>query len=162
MVLCFKDRQRVVFSRVPRENTYMALDLSSLKKSIAALDNSINSYSGNKNNKSLTGRDLETMKAGIIQNFEVAYEMCWKFMKRWIEEEVSPNIVDGVPRRELYRVSAENLLISDVDLWMDYHKARNLTAHTYNSGNADCASEAAMKFIHDAKKFLKTLEAKND
>ena len=140
----------------------MALDLSSLKKSIAALDNSINSYLGNKNNNSLSGQDLETMKAGIIQNFEVAYEMCWKFMKRWIEEEVSPNIVDGVPRRELYRVSAENLLISDVDLWMDYHKARNLTAHTYNSGNADCASEAAMKFIYDAKKFLKTLEAKND
>ena len=140
----------------------MALDLSSLKKSVEALESSINSFLSNQKNSSLSKQDLETMKAGVIQNFEVAYEMCWKFMKRWIEEEVSPDIVDGVPRQQLYRVSAENKLIHDVDLWMDYHKARNLTSHTYNAGNAESAADAAIKFIHEAKDLLKTLEAKND
>lgn len=140
----------------------MALDLSSLQKSVEALDNSINSYVNNQHNDSLSAKDIDTLKAGVIQNFEVAYEVCWKFMKRWIEEEVSPNIVEGVPRQELYRVSAENRLIYDVDLWMYYHKARNLTSHTYNAGNAENAFEAALKFIHDARAFLKILEAKND
>ncbi len=140
----------------------MALDLSSLQKAIGALENSINSYTNNQHNKSLSSMDMETLKAGVIQNFEVAYEMCWKFMKRWIEEEISPNMAEGVPRQELYRISAESQLIYDVDLWMGYHKARNLTSHTYNASNAENAFEAAMKFIHDAKALLKTLEAKND
>ena len=85
----------------------MTLDLSSLEKSIEGLANSINSYLNNVENKTLTEKDIETLKSGVIQNFEVAYEVCWKYMKRWIEEQVSPSLVDGVPRRELYRVSAE-------------------------------------------------------
>lgn len=140
----------------------MALDLSSLQKAVNALDDSIKSYASNQNNDSLSDKDIETLKAGVIQNFEVAYELCWKFMKRWLEEQVSPEIVEGVPRRELYRVSAENLLISDVEKWFNYHKARNATSHTYNRQDADDAFEAAQSFIFDARELLKTLEAKND
>ncbi|MBI5416466.1 nucleotidyltransferase substrate binding protein [Candidatus Poribacteria bacterium] len=140
----------------------MALDLSSLKRAIEALDDSINSYISNKNNETLSSKDIDTIKSGVIQNFEVAYELCWKFMKRWIDEQVSPEIAEGVPRRELYRISAENKLILDVDEWMYYHKSRNLTSHTYDKNNAEMAFEAAIKFIHDAKTFFKTLEDKND
>ncbi len=140
----------------------MALDLSSLQKAVEALDKAINSYLTNQNNESLTDADKETLKSGVIQNFEVAYEMCWKSMKRWIEEQVSPDIVDGVPRKELYRIAVENRLILDVDEWMGYHESRNLTSHTYKASNAEKAFEAAMKFIHEAKFFLKTLEGKND
>lgn len=140
----------------------MALELSSLQKAIEALDNALNSYFANEDNKALSKNDKETLKSGVIQNFEVAYELCWKFMKRWIEEQVSPEIVDGAPRRELYRISAENKLISDVDEWMYYHKSRNLTSHTYDENNAVKAFEGAKKFIFDAKAFFKILEDKND
>lgn len=140
----------------------MALDLSSLQKAIGVLDNAINSYLSNQNNTSLSINAKDTLKSGVIQNFEVAYELCWKFMKRWIEEHVASEIVDGVTRRELYRISAENKLIDDVDKWMDYHESRTLTSHTYNEDNAEKAFEAAMEFIHDAKALLKILETKND
>jgi len=106
--------------------------------------------------------DLDTVKAGVIQNFEVAYEQCWKFMKRWIERNVSPDIVDGVTRRELFRVSAENRLIDDVSVWMEFHQSRNLTAHTYDAENAGHAFSAALIFIDSAKDFLKRLEARYD
>ena len=140
----------------------MKLDLSSLQRAVTALNNSLDSYFRNEKNASLKQSDLDTLKAGVIQNYEVAYELCWKFMKRWIEENVSPAIVDGVPRQELYRVSAENKLITDVEEWMFFHKSRNLTSHTYNANNAEQAFDAAKKFIFAAQAFQKVLEAKND
>ncbi|KJJ83348.1 nucleotidyltransferase substrate binding protein [Candidatus Omnitrophus magneticus] len=139
----------------------MTLDLTSLRKSIESLDNSINSYMVNKENKSLSDIDMETLKAGVIQNFEVAYELCWKFLKRWLSLNVSPNIADGVYRRELFRICAEHRLIFDVDIWMSYHEARNLTSHTYDSVSAEKVFETSLVFIHDAKILFETLEVKN-
>jgi len=140
----------------------MSLDLSSLEQSIDSLSRSISSYTNNLDNESLSVDDIETLKAGVIQNFEVSYEVCWKYMKRWIEVQVSPLLVDGVSRRELYRVSAENHLINEVEAWMDYHNASNLASHTYSSDNAANAFKAGLKFVHDAKKFLSNLKSKND
>ncbi|MCK5014175.1 MAG: nucleotidyltransferase substrate binding protein [Candidatus Omnitrophica bacterium] len=140
----------------------MTLDLSSLQKAVAALDNSINSYCTNQNNESLSNVDKETLKSGVIQNFEVAYELCWKFMKRWLEENAGGEVINALTIKELFRMSFERVLIKDVDAWFGYHKARNLTAHTYDGDNASKAFAAASEFIFDAKDFLKTLEDKND
>ena len=140
----------------------MTLDLTSLHRAIVSLEKSIFSYRSLSENSTLTMDDLDTVKAGVIQNFEVAYEQCWKFMKRWIERNVSPDIVDGVTRRELFRVSAENRLIDDVSVWMEFHQSRNLTAHTYDAENAGHAFSAALIFIDSAKDFLNRLEARYD
>jgi nucleotidyltransferase substrate binding protein (TIGR01987 family) len=140
----------------------MKLDLSSLKKAIASLKKSINSYQVLRGNSTLTKEDIETVKAGVIQNFEVAYEQCWKFMKRWIEENVSSGVVDGVTRRELFRVSAENRLLDDISAWMEFHQSRNLTSHTYDASNADHAFGSALRFIGAAKEFVARLESRND
>ena len=140
----------------------MKLDLSSLIKAIASLEKSINSYQVLRGNSTLTNEDIETVKAGVIQNFEVAYEQCWKFMKRWIEENVSSGVVDGVTRRELFRVSAENRLLDDISAWMEFHQSRNLTSHTYVASNADHAFGSALRFIGVAKEFVARLESRND
>ncbi len=115
---------------------HMTLDLTSLRSAIASLEKSIRSYRVLSENSTLTRDDIDTVKAGVIQNFEVAYEQCWKFMKRWIEQNVSSDVVDGVTRRELFSISAENRLIDDVSVWMEFHQSRNLTAHTYDAENA--------------------------
>ena len=52
-------------------------------------------------------------------------------MKRWLEENVGSASVDGVPRRELFRLAAESRLIADLPRWMEFHQARNQTSHTY-------------------------------
>ena len=51
----------------------------------------------------------ETLHAGIIQHFEVAYEVCWKSMRQWLGYNVRPEAVDGVSRRELFRLAAEEV-----------------------------------------------------
>lgn len=140
----------------------MTLDLSSLQKAVEALDNSISSYETNRNNDSLSANDKETLKSGVIQNFEVVYELCWKFMKRWIEKNAAGEIADGFTMKKLFRIASEHRLLEDVERWFDYYEARNLTSHTYDASNAEKAFEAAMKFIHDAKALLRVLEERND
>ena len=132
----------------------MSLLLDNLAKSIDALNRSVLI---SKNLKACDNDLQEIVRAGVIQNFEVAYEQCWKMMKRWLEENIGSTYVDGVSRRELFRLAAESHLITDVERWMDYHSGRNETSHTYDEDTAQSVFEAATKFVHDAKQFFSTL-----
>jgi len=104
----------------------------------------------------------ETVRAGVIQNFEVCYELCWKFMKRWLEANVGKSHVEGVPRYELFRLGAENKLIDDVEEWMSFHKLRNETSHTYDVATAENVFNIANSFYKASMVFYKNIEAKND
>ena len=139
----------------------MALDLSSSKKAIVSLDNALKVAAPERLEKTPEDQQ-EVIKAGVIQNFEFTYELCWKFMKRWLEENMGADNVDGVTRCELFRLGAESHLILDVDQWMEYHEARNETSHTYDQNTAEEIFLVARTFISDSEKFLRTLEEKND
>jgi len=101
---------------------------------------------------------FETLRAGVIQNFEVAYGVAWKMMKRWLEINVSPTLFEGTTKKELFRHAAENHLIADTVPWFDFHRSRNITAHTYNQANAKAATELARKFFSEATDLLNRLE----
>ena len=138
----------------------MKLELTSLESATASLERSINASTTFE--ASLPPEIKETVRSGIIQNFEVAYELSWKMMKRWLETNISAESVDGVTRRELFRQAAENRLIDDVELWMGFHSARNETSHTYDSGTAEEVSEVAGRFVAAAQALLTSLRARND
>lgn len=80
-------------------------------------------------------------------------------MKKWIEVNISPGVLDGLNRREFYRICKQNRLIDDVDLWMNYHITRNNTSHIYNQIISIEVFEKAKNFVFDAKKLLKILES---
>ena len=82
-------------------------------------------------------KSAKVCRAGVIQTFEFTYELCWKFMKRWLAENISPMAVDGIPRKELFRLAAESRLIADFNAWNDHHRARTLTSHTYDQRTAE-------------------------
>ena len=139
----------------------MKLDLSSLRKAIESLEKTLKVAENKELAASLDDDAKDAIRAGGIQNFEFTYELCWKFMRRWLGINVGSTYVDGVTRRELFRLSAENRLISDVDQWMEYHDARNETAHTYNEDTADDVFETSRIFLSDAKKLLEALKERN-
>jgi len=139
----------------------MGLDLSSLKKGVMSLERALNVAAPDRLEK-MSADQQEVIKAGVIQNFEFAYELCWRFMKRWLETNLSPMIADGVTRRELFRLAAESRLIEDVERWMIYHDARNQTAHIYDPQIAQEVYETARGFVKDAAGLLQVLEAHND
>ena len=137
----------------------MALDLTSLTQSITVLRESVEDNV--RNGSAFSPLQQNTFRSGIIQNFEIAYELCWKTMKRWIEENVSPDILFGVPRIELFRHAAENGLIDNVENWMTFHQARNSTSHIYSAGIAAEVYEAAVRFIPEAETFLQNITVRN-
>ena len=138
----------------------MKLELTSLEKAVAALERSINAAAAFED--SLPAELKDTVRSGIIQNFEVAYELSWKMMKRWLENNISAEAVDGVTRRELFRRAAENNLIVDVDDWLSFHSSRNETAHTYDQEMAEEVSLAAKEFVYEAQSLLTALRERND
>jgi hypothetical protein len=59
----------------------------------------------------------------------------------------------------LFRHAAENQLIAETAVWFDFHRSRNITAHTYNQANAKAAAELALKFFSKVTDFLNRLES---
>lgn len=139
----------------------MKLDLTSLRKAVESLEKTLKVAEDENFMKKLSDDQKDAIRAGVIQNFEFTYELCWKFMKRWLQINQGSVYVEGISRRELFRLSAENKLLEDVDKWMDYHEARNETAHTYDQQTAEDVFDTAGYFINDAKKLLLALEARN-
>ncbi len=137
----------------------MPLDLTSLEKSVIALRLSVTEAAPCL--ADLAPALREVVKAGVIQQFEVAYEQSWKMIKRWIEDNVGAETVDGVPRRELFRRAVESRLIDDVERWMQFHRARNETSHTYSSDTAEQVYVLALAFLPAAETLLAALHARN-
>ena len=72
-------------------------------------------------------------KAGVIQFFEMTFELAWKLMKDYLifqgYEVKSP--------REAIKKSFAIDLISDGGRWLEALTDRNLTVHTYDEAQAD-------------------------
>ena len=83
----------------------MNLQFDSLIKSIDILERSVTTAS----RVDASDEDLqEAVRAGVIHSFEVAYELSWKMMQRWLKKNIGSASVDGVTQRNLFRLSAEN------------------------------------------------------
>lgn len=137
------------------------LNLANLRKAIESLEALLDRVNDPELISRLDAVTRYGLKAGVVKNFEFTYELCWKAMKRWIEMNISHEAVDGVVRRELFRLGAESRLIVDVEVWMKFHEARNLTSHTYNEAQAEHTYLIANEFVSEAKSLLANLEARN-
>jgi len=136
------------------------LDFSSLIKAITSLEDAIDSVSDDAFMQSLTHKQQKTMQAGVIQNFEFSYELCWKMLKRklnLIEGEASVNLLS---RKDLYRLGAQKGLIETPEDWFIYHQARNETSHTYDENKAKEVYKIALTFLNSAQSLLTQLKSK--
>lgn len=140
----------------------MPLELDSLRNSIKSLADLLAVSENDARMGQLSEVERKGIRSGVIQNFEVTYELSWKLMARWLNTYVGAGIADGVTRRQLFRLAAENRLILDVDLWVQYHEARNATSHIYNEEKALLVYRATREFAHDVQLLLEALEVRND
>ncbi len=140
----------------------MVLDFSSLDAAAGALRRALHVVSDASRWNAFDKETQEALKAGVIQTFEVCYEQCWKMMKRWLEQNVNANDVDGVTRRQLFRRAAQSGLIDDVELWMLFHQARTETSHTYTCAKAQAVFDMAPRFGIEADRLLAILRTRND
>lgn len=141
----------------------MTLDLGSLRKSVGALDRSLAALHSADANSTFTDDVKDTLRAGVVKSFEVAYEMCWKYIQRWLRENTAGGEIE-LPRtrKDLFRLAAQRELIAESERWFEYGDARNLTAHTYDETVADEVCAVAGKFLDDARDLLHQLAERND
>lgn len=132
------------------------LDIEPLRGAVRALGGAIDVYNRNLPDADSVLRD--TLRSGVIKNFEVAYELCWKYMKKWLEMNIGPDVVTGVHRREFYRIARENGLIPDVKAWWKFHESRNETVHVYDLEVAVDIFEVSQVFLPAAQQFIVDLE----
>lgn len=137
------------------------LELEALENSILSLENSIEVYKrilgDNKSDKKL----IDALRSGVIQNFEVAFEQSWKFIVRWLNENISYGIAQGITKRELFRLAGEHLLIDDVSKWILFKDCRNQTLHIYSETTAEEVLKSALEFLPYVKYLLKRLKDNN-
>ena len=114
--------------------------------------------------KKTTDKDYQdVLWAAIIQNFEFTYELCRKFIQRWLKANGNPAEAEfPLTLRDLFRRAAHEKLIHDPLLWFKYAEARNLTSHTYSRPTAQKVFRVAVEFLPDAKYLLERLERRND
>jgi len=141
----------------------MALDLSSLRKAVESLEKTLRVAQDRALAAELDNDAKDAIRAGVIQNFEFTYELCWKFMRRWLKENADAEEAQYPrTRKELFRLAARSGLIKEPLAWFSYSDARNLTSHTYDEDKAESVYEAAVGFIKDARYLLDRLQEQND
>jgi nucleotidyltransferase substrate binding protein (TIGR01987 family) len=75
------------------------------------------------------GELSELEEQGIIKAFEYTYELAWKVIKDYYEEQGEVSIQGS---RDALRLGFQRGLITDGDNWMNMIKSRIASVHTYN------------------------------
>ena len=137
------------------------LDLTSVKRAQDAFSNAL-AFAENIESKPADQLDFfefDVARAALIQHFEFTYELCWKTMKRCIDMNIGLGSKEEITsQRDLFRISGERGFIEDFHIWMDYHRARNKTSHSYDEDIAHEVYGVAKKFKADLDKFVKAVE----
>ena len=74
------------------------------------------------------------VRDSAIQRFEISFELCWKFLKAYLEEEHNASCTSP---RTCFRAAFRHGVIDDDPFWIDVTVLRNYTVHTYNEQLAD-------------------------
>ncbi len=72
-------------------------------------------------------------QAGTIQFFEMSFELAWKTLKDYLEEQ---GFTDVKSPKATIKKAFEVSLIEDGHMWLEALENRNLAAHTYDDETA--------------------------
>ena len=95
----------------------------------------------------------ELEEQGLIQSFEYTYELAWNTLKDFLRNSGNKAIFGPA---DAIREAFKNDLIIDGEGWMEMHKDRNRSSHSYNEEIADAIAEAIIHQYYDL--FLKLEE----
>ena len=140
----------------------MLIDLTPAEKALKSLSGAIDSALDEEFMGRLTDIQQNTIRAGVIQNFEFSYELCWKMLRRILIELEGSEEITQLSRKDLFRLAAQKGLMADPEKWFIYHRARNETSHTYNEAKANEVFNIACDFISSANKLMSNLINRNE
>lgn len=89
-----------------------------------------------------------------IQRFEFTFELFWKLLQVILTD----NLVQVYGPKNTFREAGKLGIIDDVEQWIAFLEARNLTTHTYNEKTAKVVYNEAKQFLHTLQATFKTLK----
>lgn len=92
-------------------------------------------------------------KDAAIQRFEFTFELAWKTTQEYVRDQG----FDCNSPKNCIREGARLEVINNPEDWIEYLKARNLIAHTYNEKMADRIYRQAIKFPKEIDDLLNKL-----
>lgn len=95
--------------------------------------------------------DSTVIRDGVIQRFEFTFELAWKSLKEYMEDQgVAPGL--AYPKAVLKAAFADGAINSEQE-WLDMLDARNITSHVYSD------DQAAQVVADIRSRFMAPLEA---
>ena len=138
------------------------LDLNALNQAVTSLQQALQDSQDPAFTASLTPSQRRLIIAGVIQNFEFSYELCYKMLKRQLEQDAAvPADIDQLSFKDLIRTAFEAGLLAEPELWFEFRRQRNITSHTYDQLKAQSVYQTAMVFLPQAQAVLTKLEQRN-
>ncbi|HHF5798286.1 TPA: nucleotidyltransferase substrate binding protein [Haemophilus influenzae] len=116
-----------------RSNNRWLQRFQNYQRSLFHLKNEVTQY-GNIN--------IDVIKKGIIQSFEITHELSWKLMQDILREEGESELYGS---KSVTRLAFNRGLINQGEIWLEMIKSRNLTVHTYDQ---QMINEEFDKIIH--------------
>ena len=88
--------------------------------------------------EALTLQKDAIVRDSAIQRFEIAFELCWKTVKAFLEEAHNASCTSP---QTCFREAFKQGIIENDPFWLDVAKLRNYTVHTYDETLADYVYE---------------------
>lgn len=128
--------------------------MSKLNQSFSNLELALDSLVNSLHPPPTEDRDF----AGIIQNFEFTYELCWKTLKLILEQ----NGIAAQFPKACFQEAFKFDLIAGNEVWKEIQEARNLSVHTYDKKlakklYADIRDRYVKVFLESVEKMRKTV-----
>lgn len=96
-------------------------------------------------------------KDATIQRFEFSFELAWKLLQSIARQEGQ----DVYGPRDSLRVALQLGLIEDIEQWLAFQDARNLSTHTYNESIANEVYEQVKLFLLAARKLVEKVSKRD-
>jgi len=94
----------------------------------------------------------EAEKGGLIQFYEMAFELAWKMIKDYLQEQ---GFTVNSPREAIKQAFQSNIIDNGHE-WIGALEDRNLSTHTYDESTAEKAVSSIREFYYPLLKALYT------
>ncbi len=137
------------------------IDYDNFQKTIKNLQLYKHFYDVKLKDENATEEDFEVGKTATIKGYEMCYEAMIKALTRYLHEDKGV-LSEKVFTKDLFRVANEySVLSSDIENWLNYYNARNITTHEYGQEKIEYVFSILSDFIDDMIGLYQTMSGKS-